>query len=462
MTFMVPILAVVAALSGTAPGPPTQPGDVFTPCKDAALPGLAGSLCAISSEPLRPDRPGGEMVDLFVRKFPAASGARTGEVWLIAGGPGESGASFYPYLDTFRRAFPNRDLMIPDHRGTGYSSRLCPIEEAVESPGGAALAGEEWGPCIGVMFGDVERAHAFTITNASHDLSRLITQHRGEGSVQVYGVSYGTQLVLRMMQTAPVALDGIVLDGLIPAESSAEWDLGHRTAVVDKVGRSLLSPVQVQAYSELLDSPGRDAVWADIVPGGDLRQFLGTLLNFPELRDRIPAILAGLNDGDVSELAQVKSDLVTVVGQLGQYAQSPPALPLVILMNASENNGRRDLTADVVEAEARGALFTSPLPGLLVGSPAPLYARDEFYGRSPTALPRTLVIHGTLDPNTPYEGAVGHASELAEVGDVTFATVVDGAHFLPYVAPECFTRIVAAFDAGRDEPESCSSRGEYP
>lgn len=82
-------------------------------------------------------------------------------------------------------------------------------------------------------------------------------------------------------------------------------------------------------------------------------------------------------------------------------------------MNASENNGRRDLTADVVEAEARDALFTSPLPGLLVGPSAPLYDRDAYFGRTPVALPRTLVIHGTLDLNTPYEGAVDHASELA-------------------------------------------------
>lgn len=432
-------------------------GDRFAPCADAALPGLAGSVCATSSMPLRPDNPGAGTVELFIRKLPSTSGRATGQVWLIAGGPGESGASFYPFLDTFRAAFPDRDLMIPDHRGTGYSARLCPAEEAAESPGGHALAGAEWASCIGGMYADPDRTQAFTVTNASHDLSALITLHRGEGSVQVYGVSYGTQLVLRMLQTAPVALDGVILDGLVPLELSSELDLSHRTAVVDQVGRSLLSADQVQAYEALLADPDRQALWADSVPRGDLRRFLAALLNFPALRDQIPTVISALTEGDNAPLLAVRAALETEFEALGRYPQSSPALPLVVLMNASENNGRRNLTAEDVEAEARGALFTSPLPGLLVGASAPLYERDVYYGRSPAVLPRTLVIHGTLDPNTPYEGAVAHAATLAGAGRVTFATVLAGAHMLPFAAPECFVRIVSAFDAGTAVPDACDS-----
>ena len=444
---------IVALSSGGA-----SAEDRFTPCGDSALPGLSGSLCTVSHMPLRPNDPETGGVDLFIRKFPSVSGTTTGEVWLIAGGPGESGASFYPFLDTFRRAFPDRDLIVPDHRGTGYSTRLCPAEEAAESPAGQSLTGDEWGSCIGNMYRDVERTHAFTTTNASHDLSQIIARYRGDGSVQVYAVSYGTQLVLRMLQAAPVPLDGIVLDGLVPLELSPDSDLSRRTTVVDKVGRDLLNPAQAQAYAALLKTPDLHALVAPSAPGGNLRQFLGALLNFPDLRDQIPAVLSALGEGDASGLVRVRAELNAVFESLGRYPQSSPALPLVFLMNASENNGRRDLTAEVVEAEARDALFTSPLPGLLVGPSAPLYDRDAYFGQTPVALPRTLVIHGTLDPNTPYEGAVDHASELAKAGDVTFATVVDGAHMLPFVAPECFVRIVSTFDAGTEVPSSCASR----
>lgn len=435
-------------------------GDGFTPCADASLPGLAGSLCATSQMPLRPADPDAGTVDLFVRKIASTSGITTGQVWLIAGGPGESGASFYPFLDTFRAAFPDRDLMIPDHRGTGYSTRLCPTEEAADSQGGHTLEGGEWGACIGGMYADPDRTKSFTVTNASHDLSALITRYRGEGSIQVYGVSYGTQLVLRMLQTAPIALDAIVLDGLVPLEASPELDLSHRTAVVDRVGRSLLSPDQIEAYEALLADRDRQALWAESVPGGDLRRFLAALLNFPGLRDQIPAIISGLSEGDTSHLVAVRTALQTEFGQLGRYPQSAPALPLVVLMNASENNGRRNLTDEDVEAEARGALFTSPLPGLLVGESAPLYDRDAYHGLSPEVLPRTLVIHGTLDPNTPYEGAVAHAAKLAKAGEVTFAAVASGAHMLPFAAPECFVRIVSAFHAATQVPDSCDSRSQ--
>lgn len=48
-----------------------------------------------------------------------------------------------------------------------------------------------------------------------------------------------------------------------------------------------------------------------------------------------------------------------------------------------------------------------------------------------------------------YEGAVAHAATLTRVGEVTFATVVDGAHMLPFAAPKCFVRIVSGLVEGR-------------
>ena len=88
----------------------------FTPCDDAdTVPALAGSRCAIEQVPADPSGAAGTKGDvaLFVRMFPAA-GVRRGSVWLIAGGPGESGASFYGLLPRLRDTFPGFDLVIPD------------------------------------------------------------------------------------------------------------------------------------------------------------------------------------------------------------------------------------------------------------------------------------------------------------------------------------------------------------
>lgn len=427
----------------------------FAPCDvDPAFPELQGSQCVTVEGPLDHAHADAGRVELFVRKFPAVA-ERRGQIWLVAGGPGESGAAFYPFLDTLRRAFPHHDLVIPDHRGTGNSSKLCPVQEAVDSADGRGLAGEEWGPCIGAFYQDAARAHAFTITNAAHDLAILIARYREAGEVQVYGVSYGTQLVLRMMQVAPLELDGIVLDGLIPLETDETQDIGRRTAVIDSVGRALLDDGQEAAFGALLAEAKPDAPWLAQVPGGDLRRFMARLLTFPTLRERIPTIIDELARGDTATLVRTGADLMVLTGSLGRYPESTPSLPLVMLISGSENNGRRGLDEATVAAEAEGALFVSPLPGFLAANPFPLYDRDAWFGGAPASLPRTLVIHGTLDPNTSHEGALAHLAQLRERGPVELSTVEGGAHFLLFVAPQCFVATAGAFVRGAEAPGVC-------
>lgn len=310
-------------------------------------------------------------------------------------------------------------------------------------------------PCIGALHADAARTRAFNITNAAHDLSALIGRLRKPGEVHVYGVSYGTQLVLRMMQVAPPELDSLVLDGLVPPESESRWDLSHRTNVVDSVGRSTLTGAQIERYTRLLSMD--HAIWQETLPGGDLRQFMGALLNFPALRDRIPALIESLLERQTDLLARTVADLEKEHARLTPYPQSAPSLPLVMLISASENNARRDLTAETVVQEAKDALFISPIPGFLANTPLPLYDRNKYFGRSPAYLPRTLVIHGTLDPNTPYDGARAHADALSSAGRIHFSTITRGAHLLPVVAPECFGSVVSSFISGENVPEHCAS-----
>lgn len=415
-------------------------------------------MAKVSLDPAGPAADHGGTIDLFLRKFPVADPAqRRGEVWLVAGGPGESGASFYPLLETYRKAFPGYDLVVPDHRGTGYSARLCPEQEAPDSPDGTALAGQEWGPCIGTLFGQAERTRAFTVTNAAHDLATLIGRYRQPGQVWLYGVSYGTQLVLRTMLVAPPQLDGIVLDGLVPPEFDTAHDLSHRTQVVDAVGRAVLTPAQIAQYRAVLAEPS--PAWKDEVPGGNLRLLLGSFLNYPELRDRIPAIITALARDDVQPLKDAAAKLAGHGALFQRYPQSPSSIPLVMLVSGSENNARPDLTKEVVAAEAEDALFVSSLPGLLVTSPGPRYPRDAYFGQDPKDLPPTLIVHGTLDPNTPYAGARDHAEALVQAGNpVQLVSVESAGHFMPLVAPGCFVTSVSRFVAGEPVAESCDAR----
>lgn len=451
----------------------------YQACADAAsAPSLQGSLCSTASVPAWHDAagtPSAETLQLFVRKFPAA-GIAKGSVWLVAGGPGESGAGFYGQLATLRRSFPGFDLLVPDHRGTGFSAKLCPDEEAVGSPGGLALQGAEWGACFARLYSRPELAERFSITNAAHDLRLLIDGQRDGKPVYLYGVSYGTQLALRTMQLPqPPKLNGIVLDSLVPPQTAPQWDLSRRSFVVDQVGRQVLAqcdaapdcraalgePAEVAYHRLLASAAGRPELLAK-VPGKNLKRFLGGLLDVPAARARLPYLIQDLAAGRDGELAAAKAAMEQAYAGLGSYAQSPLAIPLVAAISRSENTLRPALTLAQIAQEDEALLFTSPLPGMLVNSTLPTYAHDRYFGLAPARLPSLLVLQGTLDPKTHYDGARAHAAALGKAGKVSMVAVAGAPHFVLWTAPACFEQATRAFVAGRPAAPRCAMAGQTP
>ena len=428
-------------------------GASFQPCADAGTqPTLNDSLCASETAPLSHAAPEGEQLSLFIRKFPA-HGPRKGTAWLVAGGPGESGASLYPFIERLRRSFPGFDLLVPDHRGTGLSSRLCPAEEAAGSAGGMALAGAEWGSCFVHLNAQPERARQFTITNAAYDLRALILRHRDEKPVYVYGVSYGTQLVLRALQIGALPVKGLVLDSLVPLETADKWDLSRRSLLVDDVGRQVLARCDADPRcAAVAQEPSADLVrrvLAAQASGKDvnLPRLMGSMLDVPAQRARIPYLLRDLDQGRTEELARVNAGLQQAGAELGDYPQSPPSVPLVGIISGSENNLRPGLSAAALKEEEDRLLFSSPLPGLLLQAGLPRYPRDAWFGRHPAWLPPTLVLHGTLDPKTHLAGAIEHVAALRQAGRVTLVEVTEAPHFILWSAPDRFERAVRAFVA---------------
>jgi len=432
----------------------------FTPCADAGtLPGLQGSVCAVQTVPATYDGTAPGRLSLFVRKFPAAGPSR-GSVWAIAGGPGESGASLYPFVAVLRRSFPGFDIIVPDHRGTGLSSRVCPAEEALDSAGGTALAGAEWGSCFGRIGAHPELARQFTLTEAAHDLAGLLEQDATGKPTYIYGVSYGTQLVLRTLQLKRLPVTGIVLDSLVPVQLDARWDLSRRSHVVDDVGRQVLARCDADTRCAAAMGEPAEAIYRRVlakadplllakVPGKDLRQFLGALLDMPALRERIPYLLKDLDRGRSGELQALLAALPAIQASLGAYPQTPPSIPLTGIISNSESDlrpGRGE--AEVAQDEAP-LLFKSPLPAILAGSTLPRYPRDAWFGRDPARLPPTLVLHGTLDPKTHIDGARQHVAKLRERGPVGLVAIQGAPHFILWTAPGCFERHVGAFVAGR-------------
>lgn len=462
--------AILASLlSLGAPGA-THAAD-FAPCADAATQAvLKGSLCAVERVPGDPagasGAPAGD-ISLFVRKFPAP-GASRGQVWLIAGGPGESGASFYGLVPKLRETFPGFDLLMPDHRGTGFSTRMCPDEEAPGSPAGGALAGEEWGSCFARLNANPASARQFSQTNAAYDLKLLLERAPRKGKTYVYGVSYGTQLVLRTVALGAEHIDGVVLDSLVSLQDDDKADLSRRSLVADAVGRQILAacdrskrcsarmgePVET-IYRRVLMRAGNDAQLLASIPGKNLKRFFGSLLDVPSAAWQIPDMIKEMDEGKVDRVKAVLTEVETQMATLGSFPQSPPSMPLVIIISGSENNLQSGRTMEDVRREEAGLLFASSLPGHLIGAPLPLYTRDAWFARVPGRLPPTLVIHGDRDGKTPYDAARRHIEVLRKVGPVQLYTAEGGGHFVLWSDTSCARAEVAKFVLGKDAGKRC-------
>lgn len=447
-------------------------GADFAPCEDAgSKPALKGSLCAIASVPGDPSglsgAPGGDM-KLFVRKFPSP-GATRGQVWLIAGGPGESGASFYGLVPQLRNAFPEFDLIMPDHRGTGFSTRLCPDEEAPGSSGGAALAGPEWASCFRRLNENPAYARRFSETNAAHDLKLLVERTPRKGRTFLYGVSYGTQLVLRTLALGTTGVDGVVLDSLVPLQDDATADLSRRSLVTDRIGREVLAECDGRRgcsralggergeaiYRRLLERAAADPAVLAKVPGKNLKRFLGGLLDLPAAADQIPYLIKELDSGQDARLQKIFAEVEREVSIFGTFPQSPVSIPLVALITASENNLQPHRTAEEVRTEEAGLLFSSSIPALLVEPGLPLYGRDALFARLPERLPPTLVLQGERDPKTPYDAAMRHVDKLRETGPVQVRTDRFGAHFVLWSGSACSKAAVREFVLGAASQTRC-------
>lgn len=450
--------------------------DGFSACDDVkSSPALITSLCKVIDVPLAygSDKARNEAkIKLFVRKFPAQKKAE-GTVVLIAGGPGESGASFYSQLQTMRRAFPNFDIVVPDHRGTGFSTRLCEAEESMNSEGGARLVGAEWGTCFAQISQNSERTKQFSISNAAYDLSIIIDgihKSRPKNPIYIYGVSYGTQLVLRLFQVSSPPVKGIILDSLVPLQTDQRWDLTRRSFVVDNIGRKVLQQCDAsekchqmmgEDAEKVLGQLLRDAVerpeLLNAIPKKNLKQFLARLLDFPQLRERLPYLIKDLSNSSDLELRETFTKMEKAYSFFGDFPQLAPSIPLVSIINSSENNLRPYLKQSDLDLEEENLLFSDPIPSLMIESGLPKYSKDRFYGEVPKKFPPMLVLVGDMDPKTHIEGAVAHIEALRKYGQVQLITVDQAPHGVALFAPDCFSSQVRAFiSAGRVSDRRCT------
>ena len=117
------------------------------------------------------------------------------------------------------------NIYIMDHRGTGRSTRLdCVSAQATTtgSPSSTAIDLSEVAACaqdLKYKYGDLS---SFSMTTAATDIATFIPKYTNGRSTIVYGISYGTALVERLMHLKNPTVIGYVLDGVYTTTAASE------------------------------------------------------------------------------------------------------------------------------------------------------------------------------------------------------------------------------------------------
>lgn len=432
-TLTLSTLGLLACTSGVDPGVDDPLGwaleVVWEPCPLRSEGSEPGAECADIEVPLHWSEPEGEPIRLFVRRYPGTPGG--GQVWGLAGGPGQAGSDFEPLMTQLEPLDPDRTYYMLDHRGVGRSSRLrCASSEGLTSPNGVGIGEGELEACLEDVresWTDAQLA-GFSTTNAAHDLGELIEHLRsGDEEVALWGGSYGTiwlerYLALYPDQPSSVAYSAIAIDvDLLTLDRSVDevtrrWldacdgDDSCGPRFRDTFGRSAREVV-TEAFG------GQDKALCDEIQALDLdiptfKPFFGQIFNDIQGRSLYAPIvyrLARCAPEDVAAIAQMATAFTPPGG--------PTELPLTIRnwgFVLGENVAVSELTSDrpagdVLQDYEDAIAVQGNTPRLAEAKavwPAyepPDFELSEYQGSM-------LLLHGEYDflPRSAYERTVDH------------------------------------------------------
>jgi len=170
---------------------------------------LQGAQCTLQEVPLDWSKPEGRKIEVAVIRYLSNAANKTGDIWLLDGGPGLWGVSYA--TDWANRFINDRDTYIPTLRGTGASSFLQCSTKLSEDPQ----------QCFDELFQQYgDELSQFNTHNAAQDIGFLIDKFSAEtNDVVLYGTSFGGYLAQRYLQYYPAQVDAVVIDSAVHLKS---------------------------------------------------------------------------------------------------------------------------------------------------------------------------------------------------------------------------------------------------
>ncbi len=187
-----------------------------------------GSLTVLEDH----SQPQGKTIKLAVAIFkPTKTPAAPDPTIFLQGGPGGSLLdSFGPFMDKQLRGqfAPNRDLIMLDQRGNGYSQPSLKCQEEydlieqtaddnISRDQSVKMDAQAMQQCYNRLTKSGINLQAYTTLADAADIHDLIGA-LGYKQVNLYGVSYGTRLALTVMRVFPEGIRSVILDSSIPPQ----------------------------------------------------------------------------------------------------------------------------------------------------------------------------------------------------------------------------------------------------
>jgi pimeloyl-ACP methyl ester carboxylesterase len=201
--------------------------------------------CGILTVPENRANPQSQSISLMVATYKTGSRSPAPDpVVFLSGGPGESGIeAVRNILGAFQEILTQRDLIVVDQRGTGYSKPLlsCPEYRRVFYEGLAdhsyfeleASRGQAFLECQARLEGEGIDLNAYNNMEIAHDVEDLRLA-MGYDQWNLLGISYGTRTALTILREFPTGIRSAILDSTIPPEVepysgwifSLDWSIG--------------------------------------------------------------------------------------------------------------------------------------------------------------------------------------------------------------------------------------------
>jgi pimeloyl-ACP methyl ester carboxylesterase len=307
----------------------------------------------------------------------------------LHGGPGSGTVRdlwsiVVPIFEQFRM---RRDVVTFDQRAAGISSDMVTCFDtlganiaSLMAPGalpGATPEVEVFAQCLDEMKANSSDITAYNTTQNAYDTQALM-RALGYDEWNLYGISYGTQLALEVMRSAPEGVRSVVIDSVFPPDVRGydENIKPLQEAIQATLDQCAAHPACAAAYPDLEGTLARvaDALEANPIPAArgrpaiDLKALIDLFDNrnspgaWPHITAHVPLILTELDRGETTTWDMLTSGgtrrVLTAAERLAPHAGNltPDQVALATLLLDLAGAQRTD---DAAIAAALSALSDS-------------------------------------------------------------------------------------------------------